>query len=97
MTQYTNEELFNKGIWNCLECGHINCIEDNKCDNCYQDKFIFRERNAPKKAKDFDVEPRRTQTAPLFNFHFKPRLMDMVTPVIRTNPYKNDKIDSQVI
>lgn len=93
MTQYTQEDLFEKGMWNCLDCGHINCLEDNRCDKCLEDKFIFRERNAPKKkSEDFDVEPTRFPTAPLFNFHSKPRLRDRAIIVMKTNPYKNDKI-----
>jgi len=46
--QYTDDKLFGMGMWNCLECGHINSVDHHRCDKCLQDKFIMTERNLPR-------------------------------------------------
>jgi hypothetical protein len=46
--QYTDEKLFGMGMWNCLECGHINSVDHHRCDKCLQDKFIMTENRLPR-------------------------------------------------
>jgi len=86
----TDKSLIELGIYNCLECGYLNALENSTCKNCGTSKFIVL--HDIKKNDDHDIEPIKFDTKPLFNFHDKPKLRDKIYEIPRVNPYKSEKI-----